>query len=193
MLEDAESSGCIQFSNIQERMKTLIAMESFFHGQSSGIDPLIVAAKTPIWVQQGKSSLPTISAATFQKPFGLALLDIGPRMISNQEWIPQICKRLDEDKCWGLYKSLSLVSALAMIRGQQEELQDAMITLAQVQQRLGLLDKTIWKRYIHHPGVIGVKAIGSGGGGSLLIITEPDALHRIEGRFIWRGLIGESV
>jgi mevalonate kinase len=190
LMEWCEHKGWVRWGSDAERFRWLMHLESCVQGASSGVDLIFSAGESPLWANfPCHQDLPEVFPPTFVKPYGLVIVDVGRRSLPNASWIPEVVRRMDEARVWSRYQALSLVGAQCLIRGDTEGLQQTLISLSALQCDVGILEDRVRRIWLEHPAVLGLKALGAGGGGALLLVTEPEQAQDIDQDVIWRGRV----
>lgn len=159
-------------------MKTLFAkMESFFHGKSSGIDPLICAVQQPIWLER-KDKMQIISCLPLQNAT-LFLLDTNISRSTSPFVTHFLNKWENPDYAEYLTQNLFPQSNKAIqqfSKGEGENLFQSIHAISEIQleyfsKMIPHNFKNIWEQGLKSE-VYKLKLCGAGGGGFILGITQ---------------------
>lgn len=154
------------------------AMESYFHGQSSGLDPLVSFCGCPIHLQPGKKPAKT-PVSQGDGPGGFFIIDSGQIGITSAMVSIFKGKMKNPDYREEVSKSFIPLNShciKAFISGNTEELTTRTIELSILSLRLfsemiPLHIRSLWKAGLNN-GAYALKLCGSGGGGFFLGFTE---------------------
>ncbi len=172
-------------------------MEAFFHGSSSGFDPLVSYLQKPLL--KGKDLPPRpVEPAPFpvDTPLQLFLLDTG-RGRSTQFWVARFRERLADERfaarCRELLVPLNQMAIRSFVRGDARSLWAHWRELSAFQARhfeewIPESCRPLWQAGLQS-GRFALKLCGAGGGGFLLGATQsPKTLHEELAGFRWMWL-----
>lgn len=156
--------------DIQSLQQLLARMESFFHGQSSGIDPLVSYMDRPLRIVPQQSPASCTLASGWEKHF--FLLDTGlPRQ--SEPLIRQFTTRYDHDTHWreaveAQWGSADEQCQEALLRGDFSRLATSFRALSEAQLRLlpFLIPEKLQAHWVGSSYAL--KVCGAGGGGYML-------------------------
>lgn len=152
-------------------------MESFFHGTSSGIDPLICHLAEPIWLKS-KDNISTVENDPL-KGATLFLVDTGVSR-STSPFVNTFLKKWEnEDYARKLTSNLFPLNNLAIkefINGKGEELYNTMSKISRIQfshfkEMILTQHLDLWETGLNND-LFKLKICGAGGGGFMLGITR---------------------
>ncbi len=177
---DAEEYQKYPKISLKDLRADLSLMESYFHGTSSGIDPLVSYLNTPLLINEGKISQPQFTLPNDMK---ILLIDTGaPSKTGN------LVKLFHEKMENNLFNQ-----EIAKMGRVTNHLIDAFITnspafefleeLSSLQQssfkEMLLINNTIYEALIQFKGSFFIKLCGSGGGGFLLGFAQLEKYEEI--------------
>lgn len=160
--------------SISELQQLLARMESFFHGQSSGIDPLVSYLDQPLQIIANESPRRCTLAAGWRPHF--FLLDTGQSRRSGA-LIGQFIKQYDLDQGWSKsvekqWGKADSVCQEALLKGDFELLAKAFRALSEAQLQLApfLVPEKVQAQCLGESYAL--KVCGAGGGGYMLGLTN---------------------
>jgi len=181
--EDYGSPQLLDFSNAQQIIsfrKYLAVMESFFHGKSSGLDPLNSYLKKPLLIREsGNIEIPDLPKWPDDKPGAIFLLDSGKPSETQPlvDHFLESCK-IEEfmDEILSSYIPIVNYCIEAYCKNQFGKLKSKLHLLSEYQlEKFSLMVpesvKDIWQQGLE-TGKYRLKLCGSGGGGMVLGFTE---------------------
>lgn len=197
MFELTEKESFPNGLTFEERFGLLRKMESVYHTSSSGVDLLICAATGPVLIDMDNRHVPKVHSAEIRPPVELALIDVGSRQESNSRFIPRVLHRFKNDpqdsQKWERYKTLTASGIEAFLSGNTDVLGQALTQIREIQCKVGMLAPELGQKLENSSGVWGWKAIGAGGGGSVLVFGQKDFELSPDVRkesVLWRGSVG---
>lgn len=165
-----------------ELMHRLASMESCFHGQSSGLDPLVSYLQMAVITEKGED----IQVVAPPKLNHFFLLDTGLSR-STATLVEHFKKQLEEESFQRVVDRLSRLNATCIekaIHGATEEIQNELKEISQLQydhfEAMIPKDlKPLWKEGLDS-GDFYFKLCGAGGGGFMLVyLIDEEALLNI--------------
>jgi mevalonate kinase len=181
--KDYGSPQFMGFSNAQQIItfrKYLAVMESFFHGKSSGLDPLISYLKKPLLIgESGNIEIPELPKWVDDKPGAIFLVDSGSPA-ETQPLVDHFLDNCKDEEFMGEISSsyIPLVNSSieSYCKNQPDELNNKMHLLSEYQlENFDLMIpgsvKEIWEKGLESRKYL-LKLCGSGGGGMVLGFTE---------------------
>lgn len=163
----------------KETQLRLAAMECCFHGQSSGLDPLVS------YLRQAVVTLPNGDIELIAKPDTpyLSLLDTG-KSRSTAPLVGLFKKKLGSS---GFQQTVELLSNLnqraieQLRKAEYEDLFDTFLQISVIQwdsfrEMIPKSHQEIWKEALTHKE-FAIKLCGAGGGGFLLVMAKPQDKH----------------
>jgi mevalonate kinase len=166
--------------SIQELKADLSLMESFFHGSSSGIDPLVSYLNEPLLIKNG---------LVFKQPLALSnelkifLIDTGsPAATGNL--IQLFHKKMESPTLKPDVAKLStltdqIIESFCNSNISFDRLEELSLLQQSVFKEMFLFNETIEDAIRQFKGSLSIKLCGSGGGGYLLGFTKPDEYQSI--------------
>ncbi len=159
--------------------KKLAFLESFFHGQSSGTDPLIIYLNAPLLIDESKNSLPVQpERQSISGNYRYFLMDTGIKRLTAPYVQSFLQQYQSENYQRQIDKELSPLINKAIdsfLLGNDEKV--FLFTKKISEQQFVLFKKMIpdsfidrWEKSLSIPSVA-VKLCGAGGGGFLLVIS----------------------
>ncbi|MEM6394722.1 MAG: hypothetical protein AAF741_00140 [Bacteroidota bacterium] len=164
------AGGAVDLTTLRERLAT---MESFFHGSSSGLDPLVSLQNSPVLVSPHGSQKVDVAHTTLSPIF---LLDSGQAR-SSANIIPTLRQRFEVDKSWQklaraewMAPTETLIQAMTS-GAPTDAIAEAMRRLSRFQfDHLGHLIPEAFHRFANRSDFC-LKLCGAGGGGFLIGYT----------------------
>lgn len=164
--------------SIEELKQHMAAVESYFHGQSSGVDPLVSYLKQPILVLEKELVMLESSWLSVLNDFSLYLVDTGIQSETKEHvaWFRQQMSETQYAKQAGksfLQPTLQLVSAA--VKGEPFEYEKLrMISDFQMVHLSAMIPRSFQKHFragLNNHNFI-FKLCGSGGGGFMIAFTS---------------------
>ena len=156
----------------------LAVMESYFHAQSSGIDPLVSFVQKPLLLESGRIRI--VENFTLPPACSFFLMDSGMPGKTG-DTVKQIFIKLKEDEFKQTfdeaYARYSNIAIDAIISGDEAKLFKSVLQLSEYQNKAmnSLFTRQVLK--IAKQGLahrqFAVKLCGSGGGGFYLVLSKP--------------------
>jgi mevalonate kinase len=167
--------------NPEELRKDLALLESHFHGESSGIDPIVSYLKEPVLLTPEKSIIPCKIPSTF--PFTFFILDSFHER-NTRQWVSLFKEKQIKEEFFPLIvKNLSSLNTQAINSISEENydnLWSAFLKISSLQfdhfrEFIPVGHQDIWKKGLMNEKYI-LKLCGAGGGGFTLGITKNSSM-----------------
>ena len=179
-LFDQYATGAYKNRPVTEIRKSLASLEGFFHGTSSGLDPLVSYNRKPVLIGgEGNVSFPDATSFWNDPAFGLFLLDTGQASKTSTlvEWY------LKQASDWEFHRAINEVfhpmirqAILSLLSGQYPPFEEAFGAIGsfQMQYLYRMIPETMLSLCEHglSTGEFYLKLCGSGGGGFMLGVTR---------------------
>jgi mevalonate kinase len=167
----------------EELMERLAGMESCFHGQSSGLDPLVSYLQMGVVTEKGTA----IQVVDPPESHHFWLLDTGISR-STATLVSYFTERLEEDAFCRVVDRLAHLNSVCidkLVDGEAEEISQEVkeISFIQLEHFKNMIPKGLEK--VWNDGIQGgdyfIKLCGAGGGGFMLVYAkDPQALLQIK-------------
>ncbi len=165
-------------ARFQELKSTLAQMERFFHGASSGTDPLISYLSQPVLIHP-QGQIAAVSLPRFAADFTLFLLDTG---IARQasEWIHFFSEKCRDATIGAMVKETLVPAVNEAIRAfldanwaacSQAVASISHLQLTHFREMIPLSFQTLWQQGLD-TALFSLKLCGAGGGGFILGCTQ---------------------
>jgi mevalonate kinase len=163
-------------ADIAQLRQILAAMESCFHGSSSGLDPLVCYTNSPILIQDGQ---PTRLAA---QPFPITSFLIDTHLRRNTSPLVQqyrkLCENADFENELATFRAANLVAIEAWQKNDVLNLRRTIreISIWQWANFRFMIPEAVanlWQKGIS-TGLFSLKLCGAGGGGFMLAFANSD-------------------
>jgi len=174
-------------SDYGTHQQKMAIMESFFHGKSSGFDPLISYVRRPVY--RDREGVIHIGDQELESTIHIGLIDSGIAR-KGREMIQSFLERYNKDKS-AYFPLIELNTTVAhnLFSGQDDELLTDIKAISYIQ--LELMDylitpqlRSIWRDGLDQ-GTYYMKLCGAGGGGFFLVFSEKKELVNLSSQVIW--------
>ncbi len=169
--------------NITDLKKRLALIESFFHGESSGLDPLVSYLNKPILVKSGQVKV--VEDALNIEDWKIYLIDSGEKR-STAALVPEFKRRVADSEDYRKLIEIELMEEvneiLEILTGQGGgDFSKRIKRLSEFQyENMGWLVhenvKTLWQTSLANPDRA-IKICGAGGGGYYLMFSREEKIE----------------
>ncbi len=158
----------------------LAQIEAFFHGQSSGLDPLVSLLDSPVLFDRDRS-LTKIDFQLSEFPYKFCLIDSGA-IGNTSDLVLSFLTKLKSDQAYikaflNAYHNLSDKAVDALLAYRSDEVFNYFVQLSQFQvdHMNNLINDKIFPLFLAglENGFFAMKLCGSGGGGVYLAMVKP--------------------
>jgi len=177
--------------NLPQLRSIFAQMEAFFHGASSGIDPLVCYLKQPLLISSNTQMETAYLATIKEQPFRLFLYDTGSPRPAHAHLVPLFVSKTQDahfkELCQLQLNLFNNNCITALFEGKAQDLVTNFerLSLFQLEHFLPMIPDAViplWQQGLH-TGQYYLKLCGAGGGGFMLGFSlHPHATEQLLGK-----------